>query len=74
MAQPKFVSETEAWKALEAHVAEIEETHLRDLLLDDDRTEVRTQQRRGWLLSLGPWQRFCSRIPRFALPSISRPP
>lgn len=39
-AQPPLVSTLASWKALEAHAAHIKDTHLRDLMRDDDRVQA----------------------------------
>ena len=41
------IATTEEWKALEAHLSEIEATHLRDLLRDDARTESMIREHNG---------------------------
>lgn len=41
------IAQTAEWKALEAHVAEVQATHLRDLLQDDARTMSMIREHNG---------------------------
>jgi len=46
-AAPTFISESEEWAALKAHVDEIDSTHLRDLLRDEKRFQKCTLEHNG---------------------------
>ncbi|QHN83471.1 glucose-6-phosphate isomerase, cytosolic [Arachis ipaensis] len=50
MASSTLISDTEQWKELKAHVADIKKTHLRDLLRDDARSQSMTVEFDGILL------------------------
>ncbi|KAF5468465.1 hypothetical protein F2P56_012614 [Juglans regia] len=50
MASPTLISDTDAWKDLKGHVAEIKKTHLRDLMGDVDRCKSMTIEFDGVLL------------------------
>jgi len=41
------IADTEAWRALQEHVGEVEKTHLRDLMADDERTEAMVAEHNG---------------------------
>jgi len=50
MASPALISDTEQWKALQAHVGAIQKTHLRDLMADADRCKAMTAEYEGIFL------------------------
>uniref|UniRef100_A0A452XP61 Glucose-6-phosphate isomerase n=1 Tax=Aegilops tauschii subsp. strangulata TaxID=200361 RepID=A0A452XP61_AEGTS len=47
MASPALISDTDQWKALQAHVGAIHKTHLRDLMTDADRCKAMTAEFEG---------------------------
>ncbi|XBI99653.1 hypothetical protein VPH35_019699 [Triticum aestivum] len=50
MASPVLISDTDQWKALQAHVGAIHKTHLRDLMTDIDRCKAMTAEFEGAFL------------------------
>ncbi|EMS52088.1 Glucose-6-phosphate isomerase, cytosolic [Triticum urartu] len=50
MASPALISDTDQWKALQAHVGAIHKTHLRDLMTDADRCKAMTAEFEGVFL------------------------